>query len=63
MVTGVRTMVSGVRFVVVWLYAVLTGLIPGALIVTGVALWSTPAAFITAGALLVLDRFLPDEKG
>lgn len=57
------TIVVRVRFALLWLYAALVGLAPGALIVTGVALWSGPAAFVTAGALLVLDRFLPDERG
>ena len=62
MVTSVARKVSNVRLVAAGIYAVIVGLIPGALIVTGVALLSTPAAFITAGALLALDKYLPDER-
>lgn len=63
MVIPMSDKMAGVRLVAVRLYAVLIGLIPGALIVTGVAFWSPPAAFVTAGVLLAVDKYLPDGKG
>lgn len=62
MVTTVSEKSVRVRSALAWFYAVVAGLVPGALIVAGVALWSVPGALIVAGALLVLDRYLPDER-
>lgn len=39
----------------------ISGLLPVALVVAGVAFWSVPAALIVAGLALLADRLLPNK--